>query len=270
MIKKYQFFIAFFITFFPSLLLASVYLSDNFSDSSVDVKKWHYPYWGGYRLGRTIFKDDGYPETKNGNVIISVESYNPQDDLKSTFYGTSLVSNDYFYSENSYVHVKVRAKMSIDTPGIVCGIFMFSFRDRSENLHDEIDFEIVTSEPDAVMTNVYKNEPLGAGYPEFYVYDSGTITDFHIYEIIWEKNKVSWIVDGNIVRIETEKVPEIPMELHLNAWAADSEWTQAYNPYLNPAESLINNQKIDMIIDYVEIKTSFNLSPILYLLKMKQ
>ncbi len=253
---------AFGLIILPTFSSASVLMQENFSGDAVDVTRWHYPYWGGYELGRTIFKDDSYPKIQDGNVIISVESYNPEDDSKSTFYGTSLVSNRYFPLDRKYVHVKVRAKMNSSTPGIVGGIFLFAFRGEDNSLHDELDFEIVTSEPDAVMTNVYKNEPLWAGHPEFTTYASGSITDYHTYEIKWEPDKVSWFVDGNLIRTETERVPAIPMELHLNAWVADEVWVQAYNPDLQPATSVNDNQIFAMSVDFVEIRTNPNLSPV--------
>ncbi len=255
----------------PSFSPASVLLRKNFSGNAVDATKWHFPYWGGYELGRTIFKDDSYPEIKDGNVTISVESYNPEDDSRSTFYGTSLVSNKHFPLKKDYIHVKICAKINSSTPGVVGGIFLFAFRDEGEDLHDEIDFEIVTSEPDAVMTNVYKNEPLGAGHPQFSVYASGKITDYHTYEIKWEPDKVPWFVDGNLVRTETERVPEIPMELHLNAWVADAIWEQAYNSDLQPAASFDANQVFAMSVDSVEITTNTDLSPVRnFLLRRKR
>ncbi len=130
-------------------------------------------------------------------------------------------------------------------------------------------FEFVTSEPDGIMTNSYSNEPLGAGHPQFTLYESGTITDYHLYEIKWEADKVSWLVDGTLVRVETDHVPAIPMVIHLNAWVTSSEWRQAYNPELQPTAVPDANQVFGMSIDSIEVHTPSNLSPIFYLLLKK-
>lgn len=67
------------------------------------------------------------------------------------------------------------------------------------------------------------NEPLGTGHPQFVPYASGSITDYHTYEIIRQTNQVSWLLDGQLVRTESRHVPTQPMNLHLNSWVPDSQ-----------------------------------------------
>jgi len=246
---------------------ASTLLYEDFSGDSFDSSKWHFAYWGGQVLGRTLFRSSSFPEIRNGNAIISVDSYNYEDSSHSSFYGNDVMSNKLIPLTGKAVHVKFRAKMNTSTPGIVGGMFLFAFRPGDSGLHDEIDFEFVTSMPNAIMTNSYSNEPLDAGHPEFAYYESGTITDYHIYEIKWETDKVSWFVDGALVRVETEHVPVVPMEIHLNAWVADAEWQQAYNAELQPAASESSNQSFEMSVDSVEVRTpNINMSPVFHLL----
>ena len=249
---------------------AEILFHDDFNTEIVDRDKWNMTFWNGQSLGRTAFRTTPFPEITNGNVVITVESYNPEDGLAGDyFYGTDLKSLKLIPLKNGCTNIKIRAKMNTSMPGIVGGIFLFAFRPGSRILHDEIDFEFVTSEPDAIMTNSYSNEPLGAGHPQFALYESGTITDYHIYEIKWETDKVSWFVDGNLVRVDTEHVPVIPMEIHLNTWFASSEWEQAYNPDFQPATMPDDNQIFGMSVDSIEVRTTSNLSPIFYLLLKK-
>jgi hypothetical protein len=251
----------------PSAGSAATLFYDNFSGNAFDSSKWHFAYWGGQVLGRTLFRSTSFPEVKNGNAIIAVDSYNPEDVSYFSFYGNDVMSNKLIPLTGRAIHVKFRAKMDTSTPGIVCGIFLFAFRSGTSGLHDEIDFEFVTSVPNAIMTNSYSNEPLGAGHPEFTYYDSGTVTDYHTYEIKWETDKVSWFVDGRLVREDTDHVPVIPMEIHLNAWVADSGWPQAYNAELQPAASAASNQSFGMSVDSVEVQgPKIDLSPVLHLL----
>jgi beta-glucanase (GH16 family) len=127
--------------------------------------------------------------------------------------------------------------MNTLTPGIVGGIFLHALKPGSNTLHDEIDFELLTNLPDKVQTNIYSNEPLGKGNPKLVSFPSGTITDYHIYEIKRQPNKVSWFIDGNLVPTETKHLPAGPMYFHLNIWVPDSDWIEAYSPDIQPTSS---------------------------------
>lgn len=257
----------------PSITLASTLLYDDFTGNIVSSTNWHIPTWvsptDGTFVGQTQFRctqNSALPAANDSNAIITVESYNPTG---FSFYGTDLISNQLFYLEEG-IHITVRAKMNTLTPGIVGGIFLYALKPGSTTLHNEIDFELLTNLPDKVQTNIYSNEPLGKGHPEFVSYTSGLITDYHIYEIKWQPNRVSWFIDGNLVRTETNHLPAGPMYFHLNIWVPDSEWAEAYSPDLKPTSSQSLNQIFSMSVDSVNIvsiaptpKTS-SLTPILY------
>lgn len=169
-------------------IIAAPLFIDNFSGNIVDPNRWHIPTWtsddDGTFVGRTQFRctqNSSLPAVVKGNAIITVETFNPTG---FSFYGTDLISNPSFSIENG-IHIKVKAKMNTTTSGIVGGIFLYGLNSNNTTLHDEIDFEILTNHPDKVQTNLYHNEVLGAGHPQFTSYEMGTITDYHIYEIKW-------------------------------------------------------------------------------------
>ncbi len=253
----------------PISVLAGIVFHEDFDKENISFTKWHGPFFEDEPLGRTLFNTKSFPEIKDGNAIITVSLYNPQYLPGEYFYGTDLKSIRLISLIRKKVHVKIRAKMETTIPGIVGGIFLFAFRPDSTTLHDEIDFEMVTTEPDLIMTNSYRNEPLGEGHPELTRYESGTIADYHLYEIIWETDKVSWYLDGKLIRVETERVPVIPMELHLNTWIPDSSWPQAYSADLQPVATAEENQVYSMSVDFVEIRAPSNFAPILHLLRKK-
>jgi beta-glucanase (GH16 family) len=242
----------------PPIILAATLLFDDFSGNIVSSLKWHIPTWvsptDGTFIGQTQFRctqNSSLPAAKDSNAIITVESYNPTG---FSFYGTDLISNQSF-SLGEGIHITVRAKMNASTPGIVGGIFLYALKPGSTTLHDEINFELLTNLPSGVQTNIYSNEPLGRGHPQFVAYTSGSITDYHIYEIKWEPNQVSWFIDGILVRKETGHVPTGSMKFHLNIWVPDSEWTQAYSSDLKPTPSESSNQIFRMSIDSVNINS---------------
>ncbi len=263
----------------PSFLYsATTLLYNEFIGNIVSASNWHIPTWvspyDGTFVGRTQFRctqNSPLPAANDGNAIITVEKYNPTG---FSFYGTDLISNQ-FLSLTTGIQITVRAKMNTSTKGIVGGLFLYALKPGSTTLHDEIDFELMTNSTNGVQTNIYSNEELGKGHPEFVTYSNGSITDYHVYEIKWLPNKVSWFVDGNLVRTNTSNVPTGPMYFHLNMWVPDEEWLEAYSEDLQPTASESLNEIFSMSVDYVHIQSfepnsqEKNIVPILPLLLME-
>jgi beta-glucanase (GH16 family) len=242
----------------PPIILAATLLFDDFSGNIVSSLNRHIPTWvsptDGTFIGQTQFRctqNSSLPAAKDSNAINTVESYNPTG---FSFYGTDLISNQVF-SLGEGIHITVRAKMNASTPGIVGGIFLYALKPGSTTLHDEINFELLTNLPSGVQTNIYSNKPLGRGHPQFVAYTSGSITDYHIYEIKWQPNKVSWFINGNLVRTETKYLPAGPMYFHLNIWVPDSDWEEAYSPDIEPTPYPSLNQIFSMSVDSVNIRS---------------
>jgi beta-glucanase (GH16 family) len=258
--RKVLFFmvIAFLVISSSAILLAETLLYDDFSGASVSSGKWHIPTWvsptDGTVVGLTQFRftqNSSLPAAHNGNAIVALETYNP---TAVSFYGTDLRSNQSF-DLGTGIHLTVRAKMNTTTRGIVGGIFLYALKPGSTTYHDEIDFELLTNMPNGVQTNIYSNEKLGTGNVQFIPYSSGSITDYHTYEIKWQPNQVSWFVDGHLVRTVTHIVPTGPMNFHLNIWVPDAGWPAAYDQHLKPAESAGSNQIFSMSVDSVHIQS---------------
>lgn len=235
----------------------AVLISDHFDGTAVDAGTWHIPTWvssnDGSYVGRTQFRvtQRSQPPTVSGsNVRITVETFNPTG---FSFWGTNLIS-DRSFAVGQGLRVAVRAKMdSPEASGVVGGIFLYSLRPGSSTLHDEIDFELLGNRPNQVQTNIYGAEPLGVGHPVFVPYASGSATDYHLYEIDWLPSQVSWYVDGRLVRTVTSHVPAGPMYLHLNMWAPDVGWAEAYSPAIQPTSSPSSNQVFSMSVDSVDV-----------------
>jgi beta-glucanase (GH16 family) len=168
-----------------------------------------------------------------------------------------LISNKYF-AVGQGITLTVRAKLNEPLPaGIVGGIFFYlPHAKANKSNHDEIDFELLSNDPNHVWTNIYANEPLGTGNPISYSYPSGSATDFHTYQMQWTPDKVSWYVDGNLIRTDTiqSTIPMGPMYVHLNIWVPESDFTTAYNPDLHWANSPSGNQTFSMIVDSVTVQ----------------
>jgi beta-glucanase (GH16 family) len=250
--------IGFFVISPSTAILAETLLYDDFCGNVVSSSRWHIPTWvsptDGTVVGLTQFRFaqiSSLPAADNGNALIVVETYNP---TAVSFYGTDLRSNQSF-AMGTGIHITVRAKMNTATPGIVGGIFLYALKPGSTTYHDEIDFELLTNRPGGAQTNIYSDEKLGTGNVQFIPYASGSITDYHTYEIKWQPNHVSWFIDGLLVRTETGRVPAGPMNFHLNIWVPDPGWPEAYDPHLQPATSASANQVYSMSVDSVHIQS---------------
>lgn len=242
----------------PSNINAATLIHDDFNGIVVNSDDWHIPTWvsptDGTFVGQTQFRcsqNSQLPGTSESNAIIMLETYNPTG---FSFYGTDLISNQSIPLGDG-VRITVRAKMNTSTPGIVGGIFLYALKPESSTLHDEVDFELLTNQPEVAQTNIYSNEPLGAGHPQFASYASGSINDYHTYEIEWLPDQVSWFIDDNLVRKEMSSVPAGPMNFHLNIWVPDAGWAEAYSPDLTPTATAGSNQIFWMSVDSVKIQS---------------
>ena len=133
------------------------------------------------------------------------------------FFGSEIFTRGAFVTGSGGVAFEASARIATAASGIVAGIFGYNFNDTTR-LHDEIDFESLGN--DAVAgrrreeTNVYSNEPLGAGHPRFV--PDGDLTAFHTYRIECFPDRVRWLIDNQLVREDTGHVPQNPLRFHLN------------------------------------------------------
>ncbi len=240
----------------------TVLLHDLFTTPSTNTSLWHIPTWtgngDGTYIGRTqlrVTQNSGLPTATNGVLKVPVQTYNPIQGV--SFYGTDLISNQTFsVAAKQGLDIKVRAKINAPRqPGTVGGIFLYALKPGSNTLHDEIDFELLGNRLNQVQTNIYANEPLGAGHSSFIQYPTGSSTTYHIYEMKWFTNKVQWLIDGTLVRTDTTHVPTGPMGFHLNEWVPDAGWAEAYNANLQPTATASLNKIYSTAVDYVNIQT---------------
>ena len=228
---------------------------DDFNGSVMNKDMWHIPTWrssnDGTYLGRTQLRctqNAGLPEVNNSQALINVESYNPTG---FSFYGTDLISNRAFTPGNGLIFT-VRAKIKSPVAGGIVGAFYLYDLTGAGSIHDEIDFELITNKLNDVQTNIYSDEPAGDGHPGSAPIVN-PITEYHTYAIKWLPYEVSWLVDGKVIRTNTNMVPNGPMHFNLEMWVPDAEWAAAYNNILQPASSISTNEVYSMAVDSVRI-----------------
>jgi beta-glucanase (GH16 family) len=240
----------------PAMAAAGATLLDEkFAGVPVDPRNWEIPTFkasgDGTFIGRTQFRvtqDSGLPKTDTHGAMIPIETYNGKE---ASFLGTEMISRNAF-AVGKGLDVKIRAKMnSAAHPGIVGGIFLYALKPGSDTIHDEIDFELLTNRPGEVQTNIYAHEELGVGHVIFVPYPTGSMADYHDYEIKWTAKSVSWSIDGKLVRTTTENVPTEPMKFYFNIWAPDAHWPGGFNAAIQPVTSAGANT----VLDYLSVES---------------
>jgi hypothetical protein len=150
---------------------------------------------------------------------------------------------------------EIRARMVTPVKGLVGGAFLYKYFPETQN-HSEIDFELLTNLPDQVQTNIYANEPLGVGHPEFASIPQLDMAQFNTYRIEWLPDRVRWFVNNRLVKENSSVVPREGLTLHLNFYAPECNWAIACDANLQPASSPANNKTYFFDIDWVRVKSS--------------
>jgi hypothetical protein len=240
------------------LLAAQVLLNDDFSGSALNGADFYVPQFdpnGSTFLGQTQLQVAPFvPPVSDDALHLPLDTYNPTARTPGdSFYGSEIISRKSFNVGQGLV-VDVKARVSATAPpGIVSAPFLYSSPDATGN-HDEIDFEFLTNSISQVQTNVYANQPLGAGSPASTALPGGgDLTQYHTYEIKWLPQEVQWSVDGQVIRTEADTVPAGPMSLYLNTYVPGSDWTAAYNPSLHPVSKPADNQAYNFDVAAVTV-----------------
>lgn len=94
---------------------------------------------------------------------------------------------------------------------------------------DEIDIEFLGKDTTKVQFNYFTS---GQGNHEF-LYDLGfdASQSFHEYGFDWEKDSITWYVDGEAVYTATTNIPSIPGKIMMNVWNGRGVdgWLNHYN-----------------------------------------
>jgi len=135
-----------------------------------------------------------------------------------------------FASSRSFTHGRFQADIRAAAgPGLITGFFLHRASPRQE-----IDIEILGTDPTRMLTNVYFNPgeagtTMEFGYrgaPHWIDLGFDATQDFHEYVIGWTADRIVWLVDGRPVHEraswEPTPIPHLAMRLHANLWAPRS------------------------------------------------
>ena len=129
---------------------------------------------------------------------------------KYNYTGAEYRSTDHY----GYGYYETSMK-AIKNDGVVSSFFTYTGPSES-NPWDEIDVEVLGKDTTKVQFNYYTN---GTGNHE-YLYDLGfdASEGYHTYGFDWQKDSITWYVDGKAVYTATSNIPVTPGKIMMNVW----------------------------------------------------
>ena len=142
---------------------------------------------------------------------------------KYAYSGAEYRTTDFYHY--GYYETSMQA---IKNDGVVSSFFTYT-GPSDNNPWDEIDIEILGKDTTKVQLNYYTN---GVGNHE-YMYDLGfdASQGYHTYGFDWQKDSITWYVDGKEVYKATSNIPSTPGKIMMNTWPGITvdDWLKPFN-----------------------------------------
>jgi beta-glucanase (GH16 family) len=228
---------------------------DDFNTNELNNLKWRSL---NRQIGRT-FLDQTILFEKEGNVNYSVfrhDTYSPIN-TGNVFWGSGIMSRTNF-SLGLGKEFEARVRVRDEVPGLVDAFFTFGHKEVSQVvLIDELDFELLTTlSHNRLVCTTWDEYDEVVGDPFGLHFDSRIVTqnDFNrsqwnVLKIRWLPQLIEWYVNGALVRKHSRVLPNDPMGVFVNTWAAASSWVDAYDPNLQPTTDPVANQSYRFDVD---------------------
>lgn len=234
-------------------------LRDDFSGGALDSAIWQMPEGDGTFLGRTQLRPPSEPlEVFDGVLRLVLDTYNPTARVPGdSFWGSEIVTREVFERGFGLVF-RARVRLGADTPpGLVGSLFSFVHHPVPGH-RDEITFELLSNdlqaEKERVLTNVFDDDFFdAAGDFEFAEVPGLDLSEWIELEVRWLRDRIEFLVEGELVRTERKTVPDSAMPVRLNFWAPDAAFRAAFSESLQPVSSGVQNQRYHYEVDRVEI-----------------
>lgn len=252
---------------------SAVLFEDNFSGTQVSSANWDYNHWiagpnNPSYLGQTQMRQS-LPAAENGMARIRMDTFNPPPGGPDSYYGSEAITKQAWDVSTGGLAFEGKFRFEGAQGGMIAGFFTYEqFPEGAKREpHDEIDFEIITTQMQKISTNVFKHQEVGT--PHSYAVDGGLGID-HVYRFEWLPSVVRWFVDGQLIREEVQNVPTRPQQLHLNLWGApqaggpnggpwgtnpgDPDGPAITDPSLLIARTSAENKSYFFDVDYVKVE----------------
>lgn len=247
-----------------------ILFQDDFSTNGpLNSANWDYNHWSAKNnpsfLGLTQMRQS-LPLAENGMARIRLDTWlSDAGGSGKAFSGSEAITNQAWDVTSGGIAFEGRFRFEGTQGGMIAGFF--SYEDFppnvDRNIHDEIDFEILTTNLEKISTNVFAHEPGDKTAHPRSIAMTGSFEDWHTYRMEWLPGMVRWFVDGTLIRTETKHVPTQPQQLHMNLWGVPTNWGPSPgdpdgppvgDPSFKPATSAGANQTFFFDVDSVKVE----------------
>lgn len=260
------------------LAASAVLFQDDFSvNGTLNAANWDYNHWAAKNnpsfLGQTQMRQN-LPSAENGMARIKLDTYTPPPPdnpsaPSNSYYGSEAITNQAWDLTGGGLAFEGKFRFDGNQGGMIAGFFSYEKfpPEMPREPHDEIDFEIITTQMAKISTNVFQHQK--SGTPLSFAVDGGLAVD-HVYRFEWLPSVVRWFVDGKLIREETAHVPTKPQQLHINLWGApqaggpnggpwhknpgDPTGPDITDPSLLIAHTPAENKSYYFDVDYVKVE----------------
>jgi endo-1,3-1,4-beta-glycanase ExoK len=182
------------------------------------------------------FVSDGWTNGDHQNCTWSKDQVSVSDGtVKLGFAKQSLKGRDYVCGEIQtnrrfgYGVYEARFKAAAGS-GLNTGFFSY-IGPVHKQPHDEIDFEVLGKDPSKVQLNQYVDGK-SVGGEKLVDVAGGANQGFNDYAFVWEKDRIRWYLNGELVHEETDpaKLPSHNSKIYLSLWGSDTlkSWMGAF------------------------------------------
>lgn len=260
------------------LAASAVLFQDDFSvNGTLNAANWDYNHWAAKNnpsfLGQTQMRQN-LPSAENGMARIKLDTYTPPPPdnpsaPSNSYYGSEAITNQAWDLTGGGLAFEGKFRFDGNQGGMIAGFFSYEKfpPEMPREPHDEIDFEIITTQMAKISTNVFQHQK--SGTPLSFAVDGGLAVD-HVYRFEWLPSVVRWFVDGKLICEETAHVPTKPQQLHINLWGApqaggpnggpwhknpgDPTGPDITDPSLLIAHTPAENKSYYFDVDYVKVE----------------
>jgi hypothetical protein len=235
---------------------------DEFNASSLNTSKWGV-YSTSQFLQRTQYGLTPTIVTQGDTNFarLRLDTYTPDPAYRGTYVkGTEIFSKQNF-TLSPGLEFETRIRGANLPRGLVFAFFTLGERGvwPTTYFKEEIDYEFLTNfNKNQAWLNVWDNWNPNRGGPNQESTNTANFdwSGWNVYKIRWLNDRVEWLINDVVVRTSTDILPDNPMQLHFNIWAASSTWSTAYDADLKPATTDAANQAYYMDVDYIRVRTA--------------
>ena len=239
------------LAFQPGVQSSELLFRDDFLDKTLNQTHWGVADW---KLGRTQLGLK--PEITQGVARLSFHTLG--------FMGTEIYTQR-FFSRESGLEIKVRARLGKSPAGLVAGIF--TYVTDSDGASDEIDIELLSKDTAVarnglpMMLSTWRQwSEVNSDLSDVAHHWTTRLTQdglapfaWHEYAIRWLPDRTEWYVDQQLIAGSIQAQPDQPTRIRFNLWAPGASWAQAYSTLLMPSLSPSANWKYFFELDWVEV-----------------